>query len=98
VPVIGPIYDHTVFFGDEHFTVTEPNDMRFPGLFPSALHRRGRRTTSTAVAAAQVDPVLFSLYGATDLRCAAWCDRSYSAHSLAIVAKAQPSQSIRLNA
>jgi hypothetical protein len=39
--MIGPVYDHTVFFGDEHFTITEPNDMRFPRLFPSALHRRG---------------------------------------------------------
>jgi hypothetical protein len=30
VPVIGPFfYDYTVFFGDEHFTVTEPNDMLF---------------------------------------------------------------------
>jgi len=92
VPVIGPFYDHTVFFGDEHFTVTEPNDMRFPGLFPSTLHRRGRGTTSTAVVAAPADPALFSLYGATDLRCTACCDRSFSAHSLAIVAKARPSQ------
>ena len=30
VPVIGPfVYDYKVFFGDEHFTVTEPNDMLF---------------------------------------------------------------------
>jgi hypothetical protein len=30
VPLIGPFfYDYTVFIDDEHFTVTEPNDMRF---------------------------------------------------------------------
>lgn len=29
-PVIGPFfYDYTVFFGDDKFTVTEPNDMGF---------------------------------------------------------------------
>jgi len=26
-------YDYTVFFGDDKFTVTEPNDMRFLGYF-----------------------------------------------------------------
>lgn len=31
---IGPFfYDYTVFVGDEHFTVTEPNDMRFLEYF-----------------------------------------------------------------
>jgi hypothetical protein len=30
VPWIGPFFwDYTVFVDDEHFTVTEPNDMRF---------------------------------------------------------------------
>ncbi len=30
VPFIGPFfYDYTVFVGDENFTVTEPNDIRF---------------------------------------------------------------------
>jgi hypothetical protein len=30
VPLLGPFfYDYTVFIGDEHFTVTEPNDERF---------------------------------------------------------------------
>ena len=30
VPFAGPFfYDYTVFFGDGHFTVTEPNDMKF---------------------------------------------------------------------
>ena len=30
VPVMAPFFwDYTVFLGDEHFTVTEPNDMRF---------------------------------------------------------------------
>jgi hypothetical protein len=34
VPVIGPFfYDYTVFFGDENFTVTEPNDMTFLDYF-----------------------------------------------------------------
>jgi len=33
-PVIGPFfYDYTVFFGDENFTVTEPNDMKFLDYF-----------------------------------------------------------------
>jgi hypothetical protein len=31
---IGPFfYDYTVFIGDDHFTVTEPNDMRFLQYF-----------------------------------------------------------------
>src|SRR5271154_187748 len=30
VPFAGPFFfDYPVFFGDKHFTVTEPNDMRF---------------------------------------------------------------------
>jgi hypothetical protein len=30
VPLLGPFfYDYTVFIGNEHFTVTEPNDARF---------------------------------------------------------------------
>jgi hypothetical protein len=34
VPFIGPFfYDYTVFFGDENFTVTEPNDIRFLDYF-----------------------------------------------------------------
>jgi hypothetical protein len=34
VPFLGPFfYDYTVFFGDEHFTVTEPNDVRFLQYF-----------------------------------------------------------------
>jgi hypothetical protein len=33
-PFIGPFfYDYTVFVGDESFTVTEPNDMRFLEYF-----------------------------------------------------------------
>ncbi len=50
VPVIGPFfYDYTVFFGDQEFTVTEPNDMVFLDYFykrglaagePAAPHRR----------------------------------------------------------
>lgn len=68
VPVIGPFfYDYTVFFGDEHFTVTEPNDM----LFLDYLRQRGRGATTTAVALAPADPALSSLDGAADLRCAA---------------------------
>ena len=34
VPFVGPFfYNYSVFFGDEKFTVTEPNDMRFLGYF-----------------------------------------------------------------
>ena len=34
VPLIGPFfYEYTVFFGDEKFTVTEPNDIRFLAYF-----------------------------------------------------------------
>ena len=33
-PLIGPFfYDYSVFFGDDHFTVTEPNDMVFLDYF-----------------------------------------------------------------
>lgn len=34
VPFVGPFfYDYSVFFGDEKFTVTEPNDMVFLDYF-----------------------------------------------------------------
>ena len=34
VPFIGPFfYDYTVFVGDQQFTVTEPNDIRFLEYF-----------------------------------------------------------------
>jgi hypothetical protein len=34
VPLIGPFfYEYTVFFGDDKFTVTEPNDMKFLEYF-----------------------------------------------------------------
>jgi hypothetical protein len=34
IPLAGPFfYDYTVFVGDENFTVTEPNDMRFLDYF-----------------------------------------------------------------
>ena len=34
VPFIGPFfYAYTVFFGDENFTVTEPNDIKFLDYF-----------------------------------------------------------------
>jgi hypothetical protein len=34
VPLLGPFfYEYTVFFGDEKFTVTEPNDMKFLEYF-----------------------------------------------------------------
>lgn len=34
VPFLGPFfYDYTVFFGGEHFTVTQPNDMVFFDYF-----------------------------------------------------------------
>jgi hypothetical protein len=34
VPFIGPFfYDYTVFVGEENFTVTEPNDIRFLDYF-----------------------------------------------------------------
>jgi len=44
VPFLGPFfYDYTVFFGDEHFTVTEPNDVHFWSFSFSAASPR--RTT-----------------------------------------------------
>jgi hypothetical protein len=34
MPWLDPFfYDYTVFIGDEHFTVTEPNDIRFLSFF-----------------------------------------------------------------
>jgi len=33
VPVIGPFYDDTVFAGDEIFTVTQPDDIKFLEYF-----------------------------------------------------------------
>jgi hypothetical protein len=33
LPVIGPFYDYTVFAGDEIFTVTRPDDIRFLEYF-----------------------------------------------------------------
>ena len=34
VPLLGPFfYEYTVFFGDEKFTVTEPNDVKFLEYF-----------------------------------------------------------------
>jgi hypothetical protein len=34
MPFIGPFfYDYTVFVGEDHFTVTEPNDVRFLEYF-----------------------------------------------------------------
>ena len=33
VPAIGPFHDYTVFAGDEIFTVTEPDDMKFLEYF-----------------------------------------------------------------
>jgi hypothetical protein len=34
IPLVGPFfYDYTVFVGDQSFTVTEPNDMRFLQYF-----------------------------------------------------------------
>src|SRR6266576_7235842 len=34
VPFIGPFfYDYTVFIGDENFTITEPNDIKFLDYF-----------------------------------------------------------------
>jgi hypothetical protein len=34
VPIIGPFfYDYTVFVGEENFTVTEPNDIKFLDYF-----------------------------------------------------------------
>jgi hypothetical protein len=33
LPVIGPFYDYTVFAGDEIFTVTQPDDIKFLEYF-----------------------------------------------------------------
>jgi len=55
VPLIGPFfYDYTVFVGDDHFTVTEPNDIKFLDIFISAASRttsrRRRRNSLGALA------------------------------------------------
>ena len=43
-PVIGPVfYDYTVFAGDENFTVTEPDDIKFLEYF----YRRIARNATT---------------------------------------------------
>jgi hypothetical protein len=53
-PFIGPFfYDYTVFIGEENFTVTEPNDLKFLEYFyerciaedgtPAAMEQRIRR-------------------------------------------------------
>ena len=53
-PFIGPFfYDYTVFIGEENFTVTEPNDIKFLDYFyerciaedetPQAVEQRTRR-------------------------------------------------------
>jgi hypothetical protein len=53
-PFIGPFfYDYTVFIGEENFTVTEPNDIKFLDYFyqrciaedeaPQAVEQRRRR-------------------------------------------------------
>ena len=34
IPFVGPFfYDYTVFIGDENFTITEPNDLKFLEYF-----------------------------------------------------------------
>jgi hypothetical protein len=34
IPFVGPFfYDYTVFIGDENFTITEPNDIKFLEYF-----------------------------------------------------------------
>jgi hypothetical protein len=33
LPFLRPFYDYTVFIGEENFTVTEPNDVRFLDYF-----------------------------------------------------------------
>ena len=75
VPFIGPFfYDYTVFIGGENFTVTEPNDIRFPGLFPPACHRRGCGGAGTATGtgparpAPRPDPPRRPMDGAADLK------------------------------
>ena len=69
LPFLRPFfYDYTVFIGEENFTVTEPNDMRVPGLFLSALHRRRRDHARTAARAARrPDQPRVPLDGAADL-------------------------------
>ena len=54
IPLAGPFfYDYTVFIGEENFTVTEPNDLKFLEYFyerciaedgtPQAVEQRMRR-------------------------------------------------------
>jgi len=40
LPAIGPFYEYTVFAGDEIFTVTQPDDIKFLEYFTSTASRR----------------------------------------------------------
>ena len=80
-------YDYTVFVGEENFTVTEPNDIRFLDYFYQrciAEDDDGARTATPA--ACRPDQPHLPLDGAADL------ELSYSPHCRASVASAQPSQ------
>jgi hypothetical protein len=56
VPFVGPFfYDYTVFFDDGHFTVTEPNDMKFLDYFYQLVkawmtRRPSRRAAASSTA------------------------------------------------
>lgn len=48
VPWVGPFFwDYTVFVDDEHFTVTEPNDMRFLEFLRGRIAADDSETTAS---------------------------------------------------
>ena len=72
IPFVGPFfYDYTVFIGDEKFTITEPNDIKFLEYFyrrcvapDNPASRAGARTGLTA---ARTDQPHLPMDGEADL-------------------------------
>ena len=61
VPFIGPFfYDYTVFVGDENFTITEPNDIRFLEYFYKRCIADDEETEATATQRRERSPGLIS--------------------------------------
>ena len=68
VPFIGPFfYDYTVFIGDESFTVTEPNDIRFLEYFYQRCIAEDEAARRAAQRAPRPDQPHLPLDGAADL-------------------------------
>ena len=89
LPFLGPFfYDYTVFIGEENFTVTEPNDIRFLDYFYQRCIAADETAPERASPAARrPDQPHLPLDGAADL-----ASPTHSPHCRASVASAQPSQ------